>query len=322
MDVYPDHTTWRKCNEKILPGVKSKIDPIFSKMHGLIQAYSEIAYSDYSLADKVEQARNEAIKKIEHESKQLLKCIATLNNELTEEQATVSEERIKELQLSLLLYQGQTLQTSNDLFTWYHAEILSEKKYVKFHHTRDTDEFQVEHSMALIKSQEINFLSIGADCLRSPSKFTEREEKERELEREGERILSIAIEIHGICLESKPDILELECIARNYIKKLGKKTAKAIEIINNKYYIPPPNSLESELSMIYKTAQESLVIVDTTAKYLINFINEPINENIIEEFSMFSQKTNFLQQKIELCNEFLALLKEPVFNNHLDGSGI
>ena len=36
---------------------------------------------------------------------------------------------------------------------------------------------------------------------------------------------------------------------------------------------------------------------------------------------MFSQKANFLQQKIELCNEFLALLKEPVFNNHLDGSG-
>ena len=104
MDIYPDHSSWRKCNEKILPGVKSKIDPIFSKMHGLIQAYSEIAYSDYSLADKVEQARNEAIKKIEHESKQLLKCIATLNNELTEEQATVSEERIKELQLSLLLY--------------------------------------------------------------------------------------------------------------------------------------------------------------------------------------------------------------------------
>ena len=181
LDDNPEHGFSKY--KKIIPGVKSRIDPWTSKMNGLAQAYREIIDSDSLLADKVKKALYEAIRKIEQERKQLLKFIGTLSNELTDEQAKAAEERIKELRASLLLYQGQALQNTKKIFAWHQAEILEEKAYAKFHNTQDTEEFQVIHCMALIKSQEIDFLSSDADCLRSQSMFSQREERERERER-------------------------------------------------------------------------------------------------------------------------------------------
>ena len=151
--TYLDHNL--KKYKKVIPGLQSKIDPWTSKMNGLTLAYGEIIDSDSALANKVKKACNKAIIKIEKERKELLKFVGTLSNELTEEQAEAAEERIKELQVSFLLYQGQTLQTIKRLFTWYQVEILGEKAYAKFNKTQDTEEFQIIHCMALIKYSRI-----------------------------------------------------------------------------------------------------------------------------------------------------------------------
>ena len=299
-DAYEGHIS--KKHKKIIPGVKSRIDPWTSKINGLTQAYGEIMDSDSVLNDKVEKARNEAIRKIEQERKQLLKFIGTLSNELTDEQAKAAEERIKELRASLLLYQGQALQNTKNIFAWHQAEILEEKAYAKFHNTQDTEEFQVIHCMALIKSQEIDFLSSDADCLRSQSMFSQREERER--------ILRPAKEIYERYLQTKSEILELDLRVKKDIMKASENLINAAEILKNEQYIPPPGSLVSELSIIYKTIQECL---DIRPEILLNFINEPRAESIIEGISNSNQINDQLQSKIEFCNELLALIKDAVF---------
>ena len=292
---------------------KIKIDPWTSKMNGLAQAYGEIIDSDPVLAEKVEKAKNEAIRKIEQERTQLLKFIGTLSNELTDEQAKAAEERIKELRASLLLYQGQALQNTKKIFAWHQAEILEEKAYTKFHNTQDTEKFQVIHCMALIKSQEIDFLSSDADCLRSQSIFsTTRGEKERERGKEKEFLL-FTKEIHERYLQTKSEILKLDGRVKNDIKKASEKLINAAEILKNEQHIPPPGSLESEFSIIYKTIQECLVIVDIRAEILLNLINESRGENIIEEISTSNQINDQLQSKIEFCNKLLDHIKYAVF---------
>ena len=314
LDAYQRHTF--KKYKKILPEVKSKIDPCMSKMNGLKQSYNEIIDSDSVLTDKVNKARSEAIKKIETERKQLLKLIAGLGNRLTEEQTNIFEEATKALQVSLLLYQGQTPRNIKKCFTWYQAEILEEKEYTKFHYSQDTEEFQVIHCMASIKSQELDFISSDADRLKFTSMLIQREQRERESERESERerILPMAKEKHEKCLLINSAILKLDRKVKEYIKKASVKEINAINILNDEQYIPRPNSLESELSAIYQTIQECVVIVNTKTKMLLNFISEPKAENISEEISTFNQTEDLLQKDMELCNNLLALLKQSVFN--------
>ena len=55
LDAYEGHTL--KKYKKIIPGVKSRIDPWTSKINGLAQAYGEIIDSDSVLTDKVEKAQ-------------------------------------------------------------------------------------------------------------------------------------------------------------------------------------------------------------------------------------------------------------------------
>ena len=292
LDEYLDHTLIK--HKKIIPGVKDKIDPCTSKMNGLKQSYDEIINSDSVLAGKVEKSRNEAIRKIEQDRKQLLKFVGTLSNELTEEQAKIAEEKAMELQASFLLYQGQTPQNLKNMFTWYQVKILEEEAYVKFSNTQDTEEFQVIQYMALIESQETGLLSSDADCLRSPYMFRQRREKER-------------------FLEAKSRISRLESFLINFIEKVSEKVINADEILNDEQYIPPPSSLESELSIIYNSLQERLAITDRLsirAEILQNFSTE----STTEEISSFNQINNKLE-KIELCNELLVLLKKAVFDN-------
>ena len=274
---------------------------MISKINGLAQAYGEIMDSEQLLTDKVEKTRNEAIRKIEQEKTELLKFVGTLSNELTEEQAETAEERTRELQVSLLLYQGQTLQKIKKLFTWYQVEILEEKPYVKFNKTQDTEEFKIMHCMALIKSNEIDFLSIDSDWLRSPSIFSYREEKER---------LSYLYEKY---LQARLDIPKSYDQVIGYIETASQKLINASDILSNEQYIPPPSSLESELSIIYNSLQERLAITDRLsirAEILQNFSTE----STTEEISSFNQINNKLE-KIELCNELLVLLKKAVFDN-------
>ena len=294
LDEYLDHTLIK--HKKIIPGVKDKIDPCTSKLNGLKQSYDEIINSDSVLAGKVEKSRNEAIRKIEQDRKQLLKFVGTLSNELTEEQAKIAEEKAMELQASFLLYQGQTPQNLKNMFTWYQVKILEEEAYVKFSNTQDTEEFQVIQYMALIESQETGLLSSDADCLRSPYMFRQRREKER-------------------FLEAKSRISRLESFLINFIEKVSEKVINADEILNDEQYIPPPSSLESELSLIYKTIKECLVIVDIRAEILQNSINEPRNENIAKEISTFTEINNSLDQKIVFCNHLLVLLQKAVFEH-------
>ena len=93
----------------------------------------------------------------------------------------------------------------------------------------------------------------------------------------------------------------------------SEKLINAAEILKNEQYIPPLGSLVSELSIIYKTIQECLIIVEIRFEILLNFINKPRAENIIEEISTSNQINNQLQTKIEFCNELLALIKVAVF---------
>ena len=77
----------------------------------------------------------------------------------------------------------------------------------------------------------------------------------------------------------------------------SEKLINAAEILKNEQHIPPPGSLVSELSIIYKTIQECLVIVDIRAEILLNFINEPRAENIIEEISTSNQINDHCSQR-------------------------
>ena len=146
--------------------------------------------------------------------------------------------------------------------------------------------------MALIKSQEIDFLSSDPDCLRPPSMFSRRVEKERSLES---------------FLQTNPEISKLGGKVKDRIKKATEKVKNAPKILNNEQYTPPPRSLESQLSIIYKTSQECLVIVK-------DFVYESKTEIHTEEISTFTQTNNSLRQKIEFCNELLDLLQIAVFN--------
>ena len=299
--TYLDHNF--KKYKKGIPGVKSKLDPWTSKMNGLRLAYREIIDSDSALANKVKKAWNKAIIKIEKERKELIKFVGTLSNELTEEQAEAAEARIKELQVSFLLYQGQTLQTIKRLFTWYQVEILGEKAYAKFNKTQDTEEFQIIHCMALIKYHEVDFRSSDSDWFRSSSIFSHREEKER------------FSSLYERYLQTNPDIPNLYDQVKGYIEKVSSKLINATEILNNEQYIPPPSSLESGLSILYKTIQECLLVIDSLgirAEILQNSINEYRTEMSTEEIFTFNQINSQLE-KIEFCNELLALLKKAVF---------
>ena len=137
--------------------------------------------------------------------------------------------------------------------------------------------------------------------------FSQREERERE------RIFSLTKEIHERYLQNKSEILKLDGRVKNDIKLASEKLINAAEILKNDQHIPPPGSLVSELSIIFKTIQECLVIVDIRAEILLNFINEPRAENIIEEISTSNQINDELQSKIEFCNELLALIKDAIF---------
>ena len=58
--------------------------------------------------------------------------------------------------------------------------------------------------------------------------------------------------------------------------------------------------------------------LDIRAEILLNFINEPRDENITEEISTFNQINDHCSQKIEFCNELLVLLKKAVFEDWED----
>ena len=112
------------------------------------------------------------------------------------------------------------------------------------------------------------------------------------------RDLSFAEEMHEKFSKFKPVLLNLEDQARNYITKASEVGISGAEILNNDQYIPPTNSLESELSMIYKTIRE----ISVTTESIQNFINEPRYENITKEISTLNQTFDSSQQKLQILS--------------------
>ena len=325
VEFYSDHTTI-KC-KKIIPLAQSKISHFLSKFSGPNHICSDIIESDSLLVHKITTAQNAALVRIDQERHQLLNFITSLNKELTEEQSVEIGHKLKEIQLSFLLYQTSAFQISEDFLIWYQGEMLEERDYFQFLNTEDTDEFQINQRLVLIKSPKLPFVLGDVDYLKLTSQYNQRETLEKEKEKERkiaiEEALPVAKEIYRNTSEIKRKMLDLRGKVVKCIKDLSSKIANITEIMHNPHYIPPPNSLESEFSIFYKIIQESFdILQNSDHETLINFIHKAKAEEISKVIDTLNHTIMpHLQQNMESCKGFVAFLEEYVikfFENYQD----